>query len=31
MAAQKDAMKSDSNNHLVGKHVTGMEGNFKNY
>ncbi|KIJ91033.1 hypothetical protein K443DRAFT_135571 [Laccaria amethystina LaAM-08-1] len=22
MAAQKDAMKSDSNNHLVGKHVT---------
>ena len=30
-AAQKDAMKGDPNSHLVGKHVTVTQGNFKNY
>ncbi|EDR07740.1 uncharacterized protein LACBIDRAFT_298242 [Laccaria bicolor S238N-H82] len=31
MAAQKDAMKGDPNSHLIGKHVTVTQGNFKNY
>ena len=31
MTAEKDAMKGDLNSHLVGKHVTVTQGNFKNY